>query len=353
MFRLFHTLFRFICMHGATAAQQRSLLQTISMAGRSRMLMSEAISALANEERGYHANRLERLANHLRDGESLSVAIEREWRVLPDSSRSILQYGLESGELESAARQAIENIDLSRADDSPRIGDSLIGFIILCFLTILIIAFLMVKIVPTFRAIFDDFSIEISAPMRIAIDISNLFATLLPFLIIAIIAAILWVLFGNPARFLRSTFLGEIAGRFFGLDASNLLWQMAVTREAGKPLTGALTSLARCHHNPHTRKRLLRTWDATERGANAWQSLTDEGLITQNELRTILAAENLENTPWVLRQLADLRRTKAASRRRVWKQLLPVFTMLPIALVTTFIATAFIASLTNLISAFN
>ena len=208
-----------------------------------------------------------------------------------------------------------------------------------------IVTFVMIKIVPTFKTIFADFAMELTPTMQITVGICDAFAKFAPFFFIFAVYLFLLVWFGDPLRWLRRSFLHRFTRRFLDVDTPDLLRQIALTREAGKPIAGSMATLARCHHNPRTRRQILRAWNAAEHGGDPWSALADQQLITEEEVRVIRASETLDNTPWALRQLATVRLGKTNRRLQVASRLLPVFLLLPVA---AFVALLAIGALSNL-----
>lgn len=345
------TLFRFFWSYRSTAAQDRSLLHTIAMAKRYRVPLPDAVEALSQDETGYHAYRVAKLAAILRSGDSLKTALEKVPYVMSESSRTHVLFGIESGELEAATRGAITTLDDRPGESLQFCYESLIRLAIVAFIMLLIITFIMTKIVPTLKAIFDDFALDISEPMEWSIDLSEFFASYGALFIIGAIVALLWIRFGDPIRLLRRGFISRWMRRFIDLDTPNLLRQLAVARESGKPLSGAISTLARCYHGPAGRQELLRVWNDIEQGDDTWSALQRQRLITSSEASVIRASETLNNTPWALRQLADQRQTRSMTRLRILTRLLPSLALIPIAAVVALLAIGLLGSLSKLVLA--
>lgn len=345
------TIARLIWSYRSTATQDRSLLQTIAMASRYRMPLSDAIEALADDEHGFHVYRVAKLARLLREGDSLKTGLEKVPNVLSESSRTQVLFGIESGELEAAARNAITTLDDRPHESLQYCYESLIRLAIVALFMIFIISFIMIKIVPTIRTIFEDFALDISGPMDWSIEASNFFASYFLLIVVGAIIALLWVHFGDPMRLLRRGLFSKWISRFIDLDTADLLRQLALANESGKPLSGAISTLARCYHGPARRKELLRAWNDVEQGDGAWSALERQRLITTNEARVIRASETLNNTPWVLRQLANERQAKSSTRLRIISRLLPTLAMLLVAAVVAVLAIGMMGTLSNLILA--
>lgn len=342
-------LTRCIWMYRSTAAQQHSLLQTIAMAARCRIPIEDAIRALAVDETGFHKVRIERLSRHLDEGTPLIAALEKVPAVLPDAARSQLQYGVESGTLAQSAKDAIRAFG-----DQPHAAfrawrKSLKHLVFVLFIAFWIVTFVMLKIAPTFRTIFDDFELSLPRSTQSCISFCDSFGNIFPLVLLILLCLFLWTRFGDPIRMLRRSFLSRIFGRFVDFETPHLLRQIAATREAGKPLAGSLATLARCHHIPWMRRKLLRVWNTVQQDGEAWSALQQQGLITADEAQVLHASETLNNTPWALRQLATTRLSKSTSRMNAASRLLPPLLMIPLAIAIAFFAVGMMSSLTHLI----
>lgn len=345
----FTTIARFFGWFRSTLEQQRSLLHTIHMSAAYGLPLAPAVQALADDETGFHAERLQRLARLLNSECSLPDALELVPRVLPDSARSQIRFGIESGNLKSATRDAIQALDDLPHHSMKKCYDSLVGLAITVILMTWIVTFIMLKIVPTFRAIFEDFGMDMAPPMELIIEVCNVLAGIAPFIVVFAACFFLWVWFGNPLRWLRRSFLHPIARFLVDVDTPDLLRQIALTREAGKPVAGSMSTLARCHHNPRTRRQILRAWNEVEHGLDPWDALERQKLIRHEELKVIRASETLGNTPWALRQLANVRQSRTHQRLQVVSRLFPVFAMLLVAAFVALLAVGTMSTLTTLV----
>jgi type IV pilus assembly protein PilC len=104
-----------------------------------------------------------------------------------------------------------------------------------------------------------------------------------------------------------------------------VLEKLSVSTAAGRPIAGALSTLARYHFDPAIRNKLLFVRNEVEQGADVWQSMATAGLITPPEVRVLETAERVGNRPWALEQLAAGKERRAMRRLdRLSELLLPM-----------------------------
>ena len=95
------------------------------------------------------------------------------------------------------------------------------------------------------------------------------------------IMAVYWLLFSSwPGRRLRRTILTRVIRPLRELHTADVLEKLGVAIEAGRPIAGALSTLARYHFDPTLRHQLLYIRNEVEQGADVWQSMAAIGLLS-------------------------------------------------------------------------
>jgi type II secretory pathway component PulF len=129
------------------------------------------------------------------------------------------------------------------------------------------------------------------------------------------LCVLLWLAFtAHPGRILRRTFFAKYFRSVRELRAADILDKLSVTTSAGRPIAGALSTLARYHFDPTIRHQLLFVRNEVEQGAEVWQSLATAGILSAPEAHALQSAERLGNRPWVLKQLAANKERRVARR---------------------------------------
>jgi hypothetical protein len=134
-------------------------------------------------------------------------------------------------------------------------------------------------------------------------------------IVLAVLVAGHWL--KAPWRRFRRRVAPVLFGSVRSLRISQLLRRLSETCRAGRPLDGAVSTLARNHFDPTLRHKLLYARNELALGAGLWPSFHTAGLLSEKERRAIDAAERLGVTGWTLATLADARERRAV-RRQTW-----------------------------------
>jgi MSHA biogenesis protein MshG len=305
------------------------LLRLIVVASEEKLPLDELIEAWAADETGLQQQRLYRLAQRLKAGSSLTDAVEEVRGVLGDEEMLAIRFGSQSGTLAASVRDMLEQPEFERALGTARWRKGLIYLCLLVIVGFLIVTFLQVKIVPALDQIFEEFDMDIPAALRWSTDIAS-FVTNYWYLFALAILAVFWLVFASwPGRRLRRRILGSVLQPLRELRVADVLQKLSVATQAGRPISGALSTLARYHFDPVLRNELLFVRNEMEHGADVWQSMASRGLLTEPEVRVLETSERAGNRPWALRELALVKRRHTERRFAKWSELvLPVIIML-------------------------
>jgi general secretion pathway protein F/type IV pilus assembly protein PilC len=299
----------------ATAADRRSLLRLIAVAAEERISLMPLLEAQTRDARGTHRRRMARLLKNWDSKISLVSAIEQTPRLLTDEQLLAIQFGTQMGALARSLRAQI-----AREDIQLPLRMSLRRTIWYCagtFLAILAVSFFIhIKLSDIFPKIYGDFGVEVPPIVGIAKS-WNLAVLLEQFWWIGALLALLvvWSYFSTwPGRFLRNSIVPRFSRPIRELRATDLLDKLRLAVEAGRPLAGALSTLARYHYDPAIRRKLLFVRNEVEQGADVWESMESVGLLNDPEQRALATAEKLGNRDWVLDLLARNKQRKSQRR---------------------------------------
>jgi type IV pilus assembly protein PilC len=308
-----------------TRAQQQSLLRLIVAATEEDLPLSRLIDAWANDESGMQSNRLRRLAALLRDGTPLPEAIEEVRGVLGDEDVLAIRFGIQSGTLAATIRDTLDQPEAALGYGSPRFRKSIVYLCVVAVVAFAIVTFLMIKIVPDLRKIFQEFGISPPASLEWSVYLANMVADYWYLFVLAIIALWLLTLSSGPGRQLRLRMYSRLFRPLRELRMADVLQKLSVATQAGRPMAGALSTLARYHFDPTLRHQLLVVRNEMEQGADIWQSMGELGLLSVPEVRALETAERVGNRPWLLHQLAQVKKRRTARRFAHWSELaLPI-----------------------------
>jgi type II secretory pathway component PulF len=328
--------------------QRQSLLRLLAVATDTAVPLAPLLSAWAADERGVQSTRVRRLARLLAQGVPLPEAVEQVPGVLKNEDILAMRFGAQSGTLAASLRDAADSLE-----PSPLVGPSarktLAWFIAFGMVAFVLVSFMTLKIVPSYQSIFEDFDLDLPKSSLLVINFAEFFARYWYLPVLAIMAMIWGTLSFRGHGWVRAL-VDRISGGIRPIYSADLLRKLSVASEAGRPLAGSLSTLARYHFDPAARRKLLFVRNEVEHGADAWQSMAAERLITPVEAAALHTADRLDNRPWVLRQLAAAKRARIEHRRNRLQQLVFPVVTIAFGIFVLFQAVGMMAPLINLIA---
>lgn len=330
-------------------ARQQSLAHVLRGAVAGQIALAPLVAGLAAEHRWTTRRRLNRLAKRLQQGTPLAEALEQTPGALADEEVLAIRFGSQLGILPAV----LDGLLRDDATSGPRLRarfrrmTSYLGGILL--IGTIITSFILFKIVPSFQAIMSDFEMSVPWALQTLIGIGNFVETYL-LLPILLLSAVAWFLSAGPPKwYVRRLLAARILRPAAQLRSANLLELLALATRAGRPLAGALSTLARYHYDTAIRQKLLFVRNEVEQGANLWQSLKTVRLLTPAEARVLTLESPIGAPDWTMEQLAQARRTRVVSRiETLFDWLEPACILLPASAVLL-IALALMFSLSQLI----
>jgi len=322
----------------------------LSVAVTERLELAPLVTSLANENRGRYRRRLYRFAKRMAAGTSLPDALEQTPGTLSDEQMLAVRFGIQSGTLPEVLGCLVEQRDQSLNSISHRVRQ--VGFygVLVGILFLLVLTFIMTKIIPSFQAILDDFSLDITEPLKLLIGVSNAVVQLGPIIPLALLFCWWLVKSELPQRFFRRRVLSRLFKPITQLRTANILRLLAIAQQAGRPLPGSLSTLARYHYDSMIRNKLLFARNEVEQGTEIWSSLAKTGLLASAESRALESSAAANSTAWTLQHLADWKRNHVARRFDIYIELLMPVVIVLMALVVLFTALATLTPLFKMIN---
>lgn len=142
---------------------------------KSGMPLVPSLKALASELRNPRLKPvLERLHQDLERGVSLEDAVDKQHEYFPRVYPALIRAGEATGNL-AGVMGVVSQHATRMADIKQRMQTALIYPVILSVTALFIISFLMLKVVPVFKEIFQEFGGPLPGPTRLMLEISDLF----------------------------------------------------------------------------------------------------------------------------------------------------------------------------------
>ncbi len=315
------------------SSRQYSLLQILAVGQRERLDIVPLIAALAMEHRGYYRNLLATLAARIEEGASLVSALEQTPDALSDEDVLALRLAGESG----TWRQTFDELLKLRQEDQranrirPRFSP--MYWLALLFVCMTVLLLLIQVVAPTFVVLGSEMGAKPPTAfvelMRVA-DAGNVGWIML----LSMILVIWFSWFRMPRRFFQRQIAPKLLPPVAQQQVVELFRMLAIAIDAGRPIAGAISTLARYHFDRGLRQRLLYARNEIEQGTEVWQGLAKTRLLSAREAEALAGAPNQRITAWTLRELAQKRFVVASRRTAALGTLVePVLTLLLGALV--------------------
>ena len=179
---------------------------------------------------------------------------------------------------------------------------------------ICVIAFIQIKLVPALLKILEEFDGRPTTPQLFTHAMTE-FCMKFGWLAVVLILIGLWVVFSTRAgRFVRQALLDRYFATLREWHAAEVVQSLAGAAEAGRPLPGALSTLARYHFDHTIRHKLLFVRNEVEQGADLWQSLAAVRMLSDPEILVMETATRVGNRGWALKQLAQTKKVRVTRR---------------------------------------
>jgi type II secretory pathway component PulF len=298
----------------STFVQRQSLLRLIAVAIEDNLPLAALLRQWADDERGVQRYRLLRLVRLLNSGRSLPDALEEVPGVLRDEDVLAIRFDAQSGTRTAAVREILDESRAAAASPDVRLRKTFAYFAVVLPIALLLVAFTHVKILPVIHHMLAEFGVQRPRVLYWSVRLDEAF---LRYWWLGAVAALalLWSIFSTRAgRFVRYSIVNRLVRPLRELHSAEVLQKLGVAMNAGRPIPGTLSTLARYHFDPAVRHKLLFVRNEVEQGEDVWRSLSSIGMLAPAELRLLQAAERVGNRPWALTQLVGVKR-----RRTMWR----------------------------------
>jgi type II secretory pathway component PulF len=183
------------------------------------------------------------------------------------------------------------------------------------FVLLNIVTFMMMKIVPAFQKIFDEFEVELPAMTVFLISVSygvlNYWYLAAPFFLVAMAMG-----FASVLRYI-GVVEGDLPGTTWlrrRIHTAAILETIAMFVGANRPITEALSGLAHWYPTGGIRRRLVHALDDVQRGSEWCEALAGRRLISDGDRGVLLAAQRVGNVRWASSELAESNRRRYVTR---------------------------------------
>ena len=291
------------------ASRQAALLTLLAIAVEKQLPLSPMLDAFAADSPARWRRDLRDLADMLQSGAALPDALEAVPNLLPPEAILAARVGAESGTLAESLRVVSRRAGSGAAVAVVWPHWAALYFAFIPLVLVLIVSFLMFAIVPKLKRIFEDFAVELPPPTIALITISDWvlqywFVVLPPIVVFVGLTALIII---NGGRFIYPLDSPPrvLLQRFPRFAAPDILRNLAPVAGAGRPLLGALETMAGFHPVLAARRRMAEIADSVAAGHDCWTAMTAAGMIRTGEASLLSAAERVGNLQWALAEVAQ------------------------------------------------
>lgn len=254
---------------------------------------------------------LEQVVKDVEGGRSLASSFEeRGKKLLPITFLETIRAGEEAGSLDNAFESVSEHYE-KQSKMKGKVKGALIYPAFVLVVAIVVVIVLMVKVVPTFTAIFDSYDAELPVPTQILIGMSNFFSKY--WMVLAGIGAAIvlgFKLYGNTEEGrlnlaklqMKLPVLGNIAVLN---GASQFANTMAMMMNAGLPMTKAVTITSRVLDNYFISQQVGKITARLEEGHTLGHSMREAACLPEILVDMTGVGEESGELEQTLRMTAD------------------------------------------------
>ncbi len=296
------------------AGERRALLWALAVAAEKGIPLEQAARAFADERSVQIGARVSHLADLLESGVPLPTALALSRNALPSDALLAARLGAETGQMGPALRMSMAYAEYS--DRSMR--SIMAGYFYVVGLLVVgsfILTFVMLKIVPVYCKMFQEFELELPRMTQFLIAASEaavktwfLFVPLLMlFLLVSVSYYVRWSRYEMPVfnRLWRRS------------DGALVMRALALAVCQQRELGPTMWMLAKQYPYVSVGERLERAATQIDKGVHWCDALQSVGLLTWTDVGLLKSAERVGNLAWALEEMSDSALRRLALRLRV------------------------------------
>ncbi len=306
----------------------RSLMWSLSAGAERGIPLDQVARAFAQERSDEIGIRASRLADFLAAGMPLPEALRHAKTALPLDGLLAARFGTEVGNLSPAiARIAKRQTELDQVVRS--VFEKMFYFFLVGGCMMLMITFMMLKIVPVFAKMFEEFGLDLPASTMLVVRMSDFAVAyvvfLLPFLMVLGLSfgvCLLYYVGWLPRDF---PLVNRFTQRY---DGALIMRTLSLATDDGRPFADVIATLARLYPRRSVRAMLDRAARLISGGQHWAETLCAVGAIRAADAAVLEAAERAGNLAWALDEMAD-----SSIRRWVYRLRLLTNVLFPLLIV--------------------
>ncbi len=251
------------------------------------------------------------VADDVESGRSVAASFqERGQGILPPTFVETIRAGEESGNLDHAFESMYTNYDKA-VKMKAKVRGALAYPLFVLGIAVVVVMVLMIKVVPTFTAIFDSLGGELPLMARMLIGMSDFFRNNI-LIMVAVVAALIiaYKLYGNTEngrlKLARLALKVPVLGNISELNAASQFSNtMAIMLSAGLPVTRALSITAKTLDNYYVSTEVGKLTGKLEEGHSLGPSMREQGILPDILVDMVAVGEETGEMEDTLRTIGD------------------------------------------------
>jgi type II secretory pathway component PulF len=335
--------------------RQSSLLMVLATGiGHAPSLMA-GLKALSEESSAPWSSKVEQLRHLLAQGQTLSEALTIATGLLPEQSVVAIRVAEQAGSLKQVLADEAHRLMQSETQGNavqPGFAMTITWLSVIALQTFLIVNFIMVSIIPEFKAIFEGFGVELPGLTILLISLSDWFMSYWYILLLPGVCVAGYVLFMTLKGSLKRLQYGHVmwSEHFPRFWTPLILRLLSITVTAEKSLGDGVHAILKELQPGRAARALSGVRQRINAGSDCWQSLCDQGFLNRRELAFLESSARTRHLDWGLLHLAR----SVEHRRGRWLtligQVLQPVIVLAIGLIVGFIVIALFLPLIKMLN---
>ncbi len=332
------------------STERRSLLWTLMLASERDIPLETAARAFASERHDHIGARAFDLAEYLEAGLPLALALRRSRLHFPESVLLSAELGQQTGNLGGALRRS-----LGTNDETGQIlrnaSERLLYLIFLVLFASVVLTFMMLKIVPAFLKILDEFGLEAPSALKLLVGVTSVIAH---YWLIPLVAFIVLVIVADRALFRYAgtspASMPWLVAGWQCADRSVIMHWLAHAVRQNRPLPEMMRLIAGYVTRTRLRRRLQKTARRIDQGVDWIECLQDADIVRRPEAAVFRAAERSGNLAWALDEMSESNTRRTAYHLRAFVNVAFPIATIVMGVFVLFVALGLLSPLFQLIS---
>lgn len=276
------------------------------------------LNSLASESRPPWCDRITQLRLLLEQGQTMSEALSTATGLLPEDTLVAIRVGEETGTLKQVLAEEAHRLMNRNSVSNPvqaSLPATLAWIIALGMLTMSMVSFIMVFIIPKFQKIFEDFGTELPAMTYALIGLSDWLLQYWYFValpLVTLLALPAWWLFVVNIELITTGRI-RFTEHFPRYCAPMILRLLSITVASGNSLTDGIQAILKEMRPGRASENLSGVRQKISAGVACWDAMCQHGFLKRREVAFLEAATRTGNLDWALLHLA-----RTIERRRGW-----------------------------------